>query len=53
MRLAKLKSLVDYLQRQVADLTAAKVQTEAELKTTQAMAKSAAAAVAGPCREPR
>ena len=40
-RLSKLESLVDNLQRQVADLTAAKVQTEAELKTTQAMAKSA------------
>ena len=40
-RLSKLESLVDNLQRQVADLTAAKVQTEAELKITQEMVKSA------------
>ena len=40
LRLAKLESLVSHLQREVADLTAAKVQTEAELKITQDMAKS-------------
>ena len=43
LRLAKLEALVEHLQRQVSDLTAAKVETEAELKITQDMAKTAVA----------
>ena len=41
LRLAKLESVVSHLQREVADLTAAKLETEAKLRVTQDMAKSA------------